>query len=386
MSLKIWLPLNGSLQESITERGISNTNATINSAGKIGQCYRFNGSAYLSHAMSANDIAMINNCTQFTIACWVKFDTVQDGWGQIFTIGTAGTSWNNINIGFDNKSGTATYFSVSDSSSATHTNCGSGKNLQDNQWHHLIGTYNQGTMAMYVDGVRTSTLETQIRPTFSGTSPAYIFIGGNQNGEQAECYINDVRFYDHCLSPREIKLLAQGLVAHYKLDDPSIEPTTNLLNGVWPHTSFWNAPLGTYSSFSNQLGTGSLIEIRQFHNRQCLYIKGGSDSNNRCYKSISVSGDKSYTFSLDLYSTSTTNVFIKCEATGGDYGSSWPTIGSATYTTPNQWQRLSFTIQPDTNPTLYFFIQTPNSNEIYVNNIQLEERSCNSVHSILSQR
>jgi hypothetical protein len=81
MSLKIWLPLNGSLEEKINNKTFTNTNATIDNAGKIGKCYYFNGSAQLIHTLSSSDISKINNLSEFTIACWVKLDSTQSTWG-----------------------------------------------------------------------------------------------------------------------------------------------------------------------------------------------------------------------------------------------------------------------------------------------------------------
>ena len=31
--------------------------------------------------------------------------------------------------------------------------------------------------------------------------------------------MNDIRIYDHCLSPKEVKEIARGLILHYKLDN-----------------------------------------------------------------------------------------------------------------------------------------------------------------------
>lgn len=157
MSLKIWLPLNGSLSENISNRIFTNNSATINNAGKIGKCYDFNGSsAQLIHQLSSNDISMINSCTQFTLACWVKLASNQEdgSWGQIVTLGSQGTSWNDIRIGFDAQPNSSTHFSVSDGSSNAGYKCSSNSNLADDKWHHLVGIYDNKKLIMYVDGVQ----------------------------------------------------------------------------------------------------------------------------------------------------------------------------------------------------------------------------------------
>jgi len=44
MSLQIWLPLNGNINnQGISNIIATNSNATINDEGKIGKCYYFNG-------------------------------------------------------------------------------------------------------------------------------------------------------------------------------------------------------------------------------------------------------------------------------------------------------------------------------------------------------
>ena len=219
MSLQVWLPLNGSITENIANKTFVNSNAVLSApgVGKIGSyTYRFLGDAQLIHELSITDIEHINNASSYTIACWVKLYEGQNGWGQILTIGNQGTSWNDIRIGFDNQKDATVHFSVSDGTNNTSYQCCSNNNLQDNKWHHLVGTYDKGTLTMYVDGIEQNSKGTAtFQPALSPTS--YIIIGGNST-EKPICMLNDVRFYDHCLSPREVKLLAQGLVAHYKLD------------------------------------------------------------------------------------------------------------------------------------------------------------------------
>ena len=49
MSLRVWLPLNGTLDnQGLDDVTVINNGATVNNSGKIGKCYSFDGSSYLS--------------------------------------------------------------------------------------------------------------------------------------------------------------------------------------------------------------------------------------------------------------------------------------------------------------------------------------------------
>lgn len=256
MSLKIWLPLDGSLNEKIGGRSFTKKGSALSYYdGKIGKTVFFGGgSDQLIHQLSSDDINTINSLSEFTIACWVRLETNQAGWGQILTFGDEGTSWNNIRIGFDNQpkneadgSTPRTHFSVSNGSSNTSYQCYSDSSLEDWEWHHLIGTFKNGQLTMYVDGVaQQNTGTATFSPTLATTS--YVMVGGNSS-EKPRCYLNDVRFYDHCLSPREIKLLAQGLVVHYKLETY----TPNLLINANQYT--YSTPLIKTSSSKDGYST-----------------------------------------------------------------------------------------------------------------------------------
>jgi hypothetical protein len=98
------------------------------------------------------------------------------------------------------------YFNVSDGINATMAGCRTGSNIYDSQWHHIMGVFDNGHLTLYVDGkAQAFDFTTVIKPVIENGH--YLCIGGNGN-EKTKSDINDVRFYNHALSPREIKLLA----------------------------------------------------------------------------------------------------------------------------------------------------------------------------------
>lgn len=241
--------------------------------------------------------------------------------------------------------------------------------ITPNQWNHVVGIQSEeGYCAIYVNGeLRVKEYHDIKNMNFNYSWPTPIIRNTSINN------MCDFRVYDHALSLKEIKELAKGLVLHYTFDSPSFEGTTNLFKD-WD-TNFSSVAVGAYSAVSNQLGSGSAIEVVDFLTYgRVLKITGGSGSSNRCYRALSVSGDKTYTFSFEIYSDSTSGVYAHIEANGGDYGSGWPTMGTVYYTTPGKWQTLHITFTPQTNPTLYFFWHVNAGNCIYIRNFQLEEK------------
>ena len=67
MSLQVWLPLNGNLDnQGLSEVTVTNNGATVDSNGKIGSCYLFNGNSYIQFP----SITVPND---FSISIWGKW-------------------------------------------------------------------------------------------------------------------------------------------------------------------------------------------------------------------------------------------------------------------------------------------------------------------------
>jgi hypothetical protein len=125
----------------------------------------------------------------------------------------------------------------------------------DGKWHHYAATYSaeENKMAIYVDGVLKNRVDYIIGSgqTYRNVWTNNFYIGRDPNNSTANAgyffqgSVNDVRFYDHCLSDKEVKEISKGLIMHYKLDDAYIENTVNALEtksnnfvGIWSSYGF----------------------------------------------------------------------------------------------------------------------------------------------------
>jgi hypothetical protein len=72
MSLRVWLPLTGNLENKglLTLTSPNNVGAVINSSGKIGSCYSFNGS---NQRIEFNHDKTIWNNKEISICMWYKY-------------------------------------------------------------------------------------------------------------------------------------------------------------------------------------------------------------------------------------------------------------------------------------------------------------------------
>lgn len=104
--------------------------------------------------------------------------------------------------------------------------------LPFDQWTHVVIVSDGSTIKRYYNGALKGTSAGSIVKNTS-----LVHIGRNDSGSSS-AYIDDVRFYDHALSEREVRDLSQGLVLHYTFDQFQ-EPTENLLrkSGATPLVS-----------------------------------------------------------------------------------------------------------------------------------------------------
>ena len=354
MSLQIWLPLNGNLQQ----QGLSNANATIMgtgitySAGKIGQAATFpnncNSCIYLPRLRLQTG----------TYAAWIK--VIGSGaTARQCIISEGRDSYNDGVEIYTNQAGTSLSFKAHEKTITT--------TIVLNQWYHIAGTFGNGQVKLYVDGVlkgsNTYTADMtyqyaldlvlgKMSYSYTNTSNYFSF-----NGQ-----LNDVRIYDHCLSAKEVEEISKGLILHYKLDGPkesiphpagpenlfigSAFSTTDVNNMVANSSTDWTKYFRWYNgsksihTFSDGIDT---IKLNATGNLGIAFTRKATD--------INLDSNSYYTISCEA----------KCTKSGAQLsigrsyyttGNSWTWRGGENKTTFNAvdtWQTFTLTFKPDAN-------------------------------------
>lgn len=300
MSLVVWLPLNGDL----TNLGLSNitminSSATVSTAGKTGWCYQFAANGYLYE----NTYDWSNfNTTEFSICCWYKEPSpVASGNSQMVCIGTA-NGWNNIRIGLLRRTSNGyPMFSVSDGSSAVQYNFTADSFTLD-VWNHIAVTYKSGALKMYLNGTLHKSGTTTIVPALN--SSQHLGVGAASGGnEKLTGFLNDVRIYDHALSPMEVHEIAQAKLIHLKLSDPYVEATTNLATANLSNTCY-NGATNKYSYGTN---TDMYKDDGYYQGRTCTRVRMGTNGLDAYpyvyFDAFNATGTTIQTLSFDYFPT-----------------------------------------------------------------------------------
>lgn len=246
MSLQVWMPLNGNLNNQGLDGSLEFANtasATVTTDGKIGSCYSFSATSgtglLLSKGKSASEFmnTYINHHS-WSLCAWIRTTSNR-------TVVFGLTYGLNLWCGSSNSMRLMTSAKTIFVDNPTPTN--------DGKWHHICATYDtvDNAINIYVDGIKGITSYYPSGETYASSWTNSVSVGRDFNDSIANSSfyfqgsMNDVRIYDHCLSAKEVKEISKELCLHYKLADPYIESTTNLYNG-WS-TNCYNGATNKYN-------------------------------------------------------------------------------------------------------------------------------------------
>ena len=312
MSLQVWLPLNGDLHnQGLSGLTATNSGATVNNSGKIGKCYQF-GTA--SSYMTLPKEAMTSFTTEASVCFWLDILTWNTSYATYFQAGLGSSPWNNYIFGLlRNSSNSNCCFTITGSSSsqANYTT----PNLDLNKWYHIALIYKTGHCLIYINGQLHQDYTTAIVPNFAGITKITLGVSNATGSYQTNCLMNDVRIYDHALSPKEVEEIAKGLVLHYKLDLP--QPNLLKLGNVERNNnSQTNNILYYYYDFTGNLPTGTYtfsFDAKSSNGTDSCYLSyaNGSSTINRIATLTNIPTIYThYSFTFTNSSTTSNDIFF----------------------------------------------------------------------------
>lgn len=251
MSLQVWLPLNGDM----TNHGLSQITYTgtpgYKTPGKI------SAKTYdISKKVTIVAPALANLKT-FSVCFWGMTEECsstsnwQDliGFVDINTSGTSGT------FRWETGYSAASYYGIHwhDNATSALSNTSVTHTTSHGVWTHccVVFDYETSTIKSYTNGVLLHT-GTHAGGHFNTSGTFYLGDTATVAGR-----IQDVRFYDHALSPKEVKEISKALAVHYPLNQP--ERSVNLLKNTRSLSGFGGGNLDTSDADCgfNAVKTGS---------------------------------------------------------------------------------------------------------------------------------
>ena len=246
MSLQIWLPLNGNIEN----RGLLNLQSPS------------------QNTFIYNDSGKIGKCAVGTCGWKLNEEILGNSWSVATWFNTPNSFISNYNSIIFCKNNTAIndhqiYFSIYGSNvlnlgiNGTTYACQYNYSFTTNTWYHVAATYNGSKASLYLNGNLVKTVN------FTGAMPSNrlnIRIDGRStNSENTDTVgnlsmkYNDFRLYDHALTAKEVKEIYKSLVLHLKLDNSGFGQKNMIPDSVYGNSPWGSAALAETIEFDGKL-------------------------------------------------------------------------------------------------------------------------------------
>ena len=354
---------------------------SIVNTGKLGKTY--DNSSRTAGGFRTSDVVDLGSAQ--SMFCWFRFVSLSNNSELGCGIISQHRYPKNTGLGITVKyvSSTTGYLSANTGTGTSrtyNTYCGSTL-LQANTWYHVGITYDgTNVLKLYVNGVCDGTHNVGQMSTPADYLMLYCWSLSSSSGATVHNNyvlngaINDARVYDECLSPKEVEILARGLVLHYPLS----LPMPNLL----PHTTP-SYGLGYMNSYSS--GTVTVDSTETFCGNSTIRIQPTSSTtssggiNNYNSDSVKLTSGVKYCYSCWIKST------VDDTFTTGSLGHFQTVTSSAVHnrtvlfegmTIPaNTWTQvyIVFTPTADCSVRSFFIYFANTSQKIWVSKVKLEQ-------------
>ena len=372
MALQVWIPgTDGTLKNQglypLPNPSYNNIVSTNN--GKLGKDIK---NVAIYHLNSDFIVSSWSICT------WIKFSSEWSIWNNIiFAKNTSDSEDSQIYLSIVNNTTLNIGRGASDGFTYRLPN-----GFQPGVWYHIAATCDGTNVTLYLNGSKVAGGSS----IGSYKSALNLCIGcRSTNAAGTGCTgwgpeQNDIRVYDHCLSPKEVKEISKGLVLHYPLNDAYVEGTINLFGGKtigfangdrWiisdSPTNIKPGNSNVYKSLTKNSYWGSFTDFfpnndvnnyaGKYYTFSCWYYRGSPSSG---------------TANFDFYaSRKSDNYAYIAVTTGTNITGSLTEVGKWTYVSITKRVNVDMS---NYNTMTYVRSYASESNDLYVTNIQLEEK------------
>lgn len=224
----------GSTANDVTGNGNDGTinGATLSTTGILGtDCYTFDGSDDWVDLGEPSDLSASNLGDAFSVCTWIKFSSEHS---PRFLGKMSSSNNDSYHLSISGGSGNFQFY-VDDGSNhdveAIDPNTG--------QWYHVVGTHDGNTIRLYVDSEEAGSTSGVGSLASAGGSPVSLGSHGG-DGNFLDGQMDDVRFYDHTLTPQEIQYIYNTTISpeiftttkrHSSSVQPNITNASFTLNG-----------------------------------------------------------------------------------------------------------------------------------------------------------
>lgn len=300
MSLRVWLPLNGTLDSLGTDEvTLTNHGATVNSNGKIGTCYLFDGTNdYITTIDTAYPEIFSGD---FSLCFWIYSSA--DGSRDIYfgNYGISGSgNWFNIERDTSNRLRFWWNNGAIDKRFTTFSI------ISSDDWTHIAFVRKGNSVRVYKNSSFMEEYTTTISNSIPSTAKTFN-IGGDYRTSGDLVFggkMNDFRVYDHALSEKEIHDISKALVLHYPLDDNGYDRSNDMPNSIDMALGSANAKLGIWRNAGSSTMTRSRVLINDSPIGACYGFQNSgiqTPNDGSCYGIDSFPTDSNTDYVISLW-------------------------------------------------------------------------------------
>lgn len=202
-----------------------------------------------------------------------------------------------------------------------------------NQWTHCTVTFEYpNLLKIYKNGILHKSIVGYGTMNFSSFAyDTFLYF------DTVNRYINDFRVYNHCLSPKEVKEIAKGLMLHYPLSSPYDIGFANKYSGTTAEGKAQESAL-TVNKLENERG----------YNYKMSYTgTGGNHWNHIYFPNFEFTPNKTYQYSCKVRLNKYSHSSIYFEMRGARVNNDWARPSAYSFSNipmDGQWHALSIPV------------------------------------------